>query len=1215
MALVALLLSFCSVFSQNQQPVFAKAERFFSDSLFSPALKEYQNYLGTVQTSKKVYLSRQDSLEQSTAVYKSAVCYFKLNEFAKSADAFDDFVRVFPRDGRVVDARYLASVAQRALGNLKEASERFFQVWRRYPVSGLAQDALFEAAQCAQNASDNIHAIDLFGQFCDTYAGETKSQDAVIALVKLLLAQKDPVASTKRLDDAQKRWPADKSFLSRLAYARALISCLTARQESAGAQFAAMLAYDTPFPEQEEALLNYIAFAQTRKDCKTGLVLYRKLSALYQQKGQTPSREYLLSWAADADACGSFTEEEKILRRTLTTFQQDSANGSVMLLLSQCQEKRHDIAAAFETLQSLASRDSSSESGARAVLSLANLFAGQAEYADALASYRRYCGMKGAREVDRALFEIGRLYQEKFRRYDAAAQEYENVVRRFGESAFYHEALFSLAQCEEQAGGIKAAVQRYSRVVESDAPKELADSARKRMSYLSAFRAQNLENAVRLLADIAQEKADSSDMAVRLMHVAGIYENDLRDFDAALALYDKIPGYQRNPSDSATGKLWLSKARVYEKLFEKARFENDSVRADSARVKALALYRDILRLGRLPAVTDDAAFRIMMLSSPDISAFLGYAAKYARGIHRNEVLLLIGRHYEARGAVPTDTVSRRKAAEAYRTIVRDDPNGESTAQAFLGCGRVYVTLGKPDSALGFLKEFYQHCTDSTLLAEGYFIEACSEKDRQNYSVALEKFKKVLYSYPFSGFARQARFGIAETDFAAGRYHEALANYRLYAQHSVPDERAAWAKLGIGRCCAILGKTGEAVQVLSSLVAEKLPSELSGRARFELAGCARKNNDFALALRQYNLILGLPQYSDRRTVLMKMGSLSFDNRAYADAAATYERAVAISMTRGDSAVAAVGVIAALVMAGSQKAADKKTSQFTARFGANRPEIADVAYYEGLQCLVKKEYDKARARFTEVTEKYETSGLRDDAAYQTALSYFYEGKKDKALEQFNRFVEGYPQSGLVGLAQFKIGMIYHEQNDFEQAVTFFSSALSHPETDSTTRFRAAFNAAVGLQKLSRWLEASRMYGIILDSFPSEISPSSVHLKIGFCLIQASRAAEALAHFQKADDNPGAQEKPEILYWIATCYAKMGDFNRATSEYLKVPALYAGIGRWDMTSECEAARLYERMGEYGKAVSLYKKIVTTDGETGDLGKEALARMEQLNSIMESQ
>ena len=1203
-------------FCENRPASFSAAERYFSDSLFNPALKEYQSVINNRRIAERTSVSRQDSAEESGAYYKIAVCYGKLNDNAKASDAFDDFVRIFPKDGRVVDARFCAAEAQKSLGNLKEASERFFQVWRRFPASGLAQSALLEAARCAQRSGDNARAADLFGQFCETFGGgEELSKDAVISLVKLLLEQKDTVGAEKRCDDAQKQWASDKSFLSRILYCRALGAIMKGRHVSAGRFFSAMLSPDVPFPEQEEAILGYISFANVQKDCKTVCALFKKLAGIYQQKGQAISKEYLLSWAQSARDCLAFADEEKLYRRILASFPQDSLSARTMLLLSRCEVKRGDISGAFETLRSLASSDSLSEYGAQAVLSLADLYNGQAQYDDAIAAYRRYCRMKGARETDRALFAIGTIFKEKFHRYDAAAQEFEGLIRRFGESLLYHEALFALAECEEKAGGIQAAVQRYGRVVESDAPKELIDKARKRMSYLSAFRAQNLENAVRLLAGIAQEKADSSDMAPRLMHVAGIYENDLRDYEAALSLYERIPGYLHDPLDSMTGRLFLSKARVYEKLSEKARFENDSVKADSARARAIALYNDILKRPRVPAVSDDAAFRVMMLSAPDGAAFERFLSRYPKSGHRDEVLLLIGRQYEEKAEGAGDALARQRSIEAYRAIIRDDPEGGCAPQAYLGCGRQYGELDKPDSSLALMKEFSLHCADSSMAAEACFIEGRAEKSLGNYSIALEKFKKVLYSYPFSGRARQARYGIAETYFAMGRYHDALTNYRLYAQHSVPDERAAWARLGIGRCLIMLGRTGEAVQTMSALVTERPPPECAGSARFELAGLAQKHNDNGEAMRQYTQILGLPSYPEKRTILMKMGALSIDTREYSCAAAFFERAMAAAKAGADSADAAAGVITALVMDGQRKSADKKIAQFFARYGQNRDAFAQVVYHEGLHHLVKKEYDRARSRFAVVLDKYSKSSYADAAAYQTALSYFYEGKKEKALDMFNRFINEYPQSGFVGLSQFKIGMIYHEQNDFEQAVTFFSAALSHAETDSTTRFRAAYNAAIGLQKLSRWLEAGRMYELILDSFPEEISPSAAKLKIGFCLIQASYTAEALAHFQKAGDNPDPQEKPEVLYWIATCYAKMGEYQRAAAEYLKVPALYAGIGRWDLTAECEAARLYERLGEYGKAVSLYKKILSMDGETGDLGKEALARMAQLNGILENQ
>jgi TolA-binding protein len=1213
LALAIATPAFCETHGSSS----SAANRYFGDSLFNPALKEYQNVIAIGQSAKRSVFSRQDSAEESNAFYRIALCHARLNDNAKASDAFDDFVRMFSKDGRVVDARYLAAGAQKSLGNLKEASERFFQVWRRFPSSGLAPDALFEAARCAQSSGDVARASDLFAQYCDTFgSGREKSQDAAVTLVKLLLAQKDLAGAEKRCESAQKGPSAtDRSFQSRVSYCKALIAVMEEKPGTAGRFYSAMLSNDAPFPEIEEALLNYISFANSQKDCATGIALFKKLAGIYQQKGQPLSRDFLLSWAQSAHDCCAYQDEEKLFRRILSSFPQDSLFAKVQFMLSQCQVDRGDTAGAFETLQALSASDSLSEYAAQAVLSLADLYSEQAQYDDAIAAYRRYCRMKGAREADRALFAVGRIYKEKLRRYDAAAQEFEGVIRRFGDSPLYHEALFALAECEEKAGGITAAVQRYARVVESDAPKELVDKARKRMSYLSAYRAQNLESAVRLLAGIAQEKADSSDMAPRLMHVAAIYENDLRDYEAALQLYEQVPRYLRNAPDSVTGRLLLSKGRVDEKLWEKARFENDSVKADSARWRALALYNEILKLPRLPGVSDDAAFRVMMLSKPDIAAYNRYLARYPHGSHHDEVLLLIGRHFEAKAEGAADTLARRKALDAYLAIIRDGPDGDCASPAYLGGARLYNVIDKQDSALALIREFSLHCTDSAMVAEGCYLEGFSEKSRQNYSVALEKFKKVLYSYPFSGFARQARYEIAETYFVMGRYRDALTNYRLLVQHSVPDERASRARLGIGRCFIMLGRNAEAQQTLSALVAEKPAPECAGNARFELAGLAQKGNNSAEAMRQYTLILGTPSYHDKRTVLMKMGSLYLDTREYSVATSLFERALTAAATNSDSAAAEAGVITALVMGGSPRVADKKIAQFSARFGQDREVFAQVVYHQGLQNLVKKDYDHARTRFAVLLDKYDKSAYVDSAAYQMALSYFYEGKKEKALDMFNRFINEHPQCGLVGYAQFKIGMIYHDQNDFEQAVTFFSATLSHTETDSTTRFRAAYNAAIGLQKLSRWLEAGRMYELILDSFPQEISPSAAQLKIGFCFIQASHTAEALMHFQKAGDNPDPQEKPEVLYWIATCYAKMGDFQRATAEYLKVPTLYAGMGRWDLTSECEAARLFERMGEYKKALMLYKKILSTDGESGELGKEALTRMEQLNGIMESQ
>jgi tetratricopeptide (TPR) repeat protein len=202
----------------------------------------------------------------------------------------------------------------------------------------------------------------------------------------------------------------------------------------------------------------------------------------------------------------------------------------------------------------------------------------------------------------------------------------------------------------------------------------------------------------------------------------------------------------------------------------------------------------------------------------------------------------------------------------------------------------------------------------------------------------------------------------------------------------------------------------------------------------------------------------------------------------------------------------------------------------------------------------------------------------------------------------------------LAYFKVAMILHEREEFVQAADHFARVVEHGKTDAQTRYRAAYNAAVAYQKVTAWLDAAKMYTVVLGDTTGRLSSSSIHLKIGFCLVQASHIEEALGHFEAASQNPSAEEKPEILYWVGTCHAKLGEYQKAITEYLKVPYLYSGMGKWGVTAEFEAARLYERQGEYEKAVSLYRKIVRSDGEQGRFGRQAQRRIQRLATLTDA-
>jgi TolA-binding protein len=1222
MKIASFLFIACAAFScfadADSSASFVAGERYFADSLYGPALQQYQKYLSGCKRYLSLHVPktpgyRQPAENEIAASYKAGICHFRMNEFAKSCDALDDFVRQFSWDGRVPDAIYYAAAAQKTLGNNREASERFFHLWFKFPSSSLASKALYEAALCAQEDGNTERAADLFTTFFDRFPRQELAKDASCLLVKLHLEQKNFGDAGKVIAAAEKRFANDKQFLPRLLYYQALLASMTQKPDRASRLFSAMLGAEQAFPEKEEACLNYISFLDTQKDHATSLVVFRKLSEYYQQKGQNLSQDFLLEWADNAAAAQSLDLAEKLYRRAAAATTQDSMASLARYRIAQCQERRGASSDAVETLMSISAKDTVSSWGRKALAEGADLYCGLGLFPSAIAAYRRYAQLPGIADGDRASVQIATIFRDKYRRYGAALQEYENFLRLYPESPLYNDVLFGMGQCEESLGNAEAALQRYTSLIESDASPDLVEKAKNRAHYLAAFRLRDLDHAVGALSEMAVQRPDSAGSVRRLTAVAEIYANDLHEYGRAVDLLDRAQRASQGESDSVKCTLALAKAGACEKLSEKARFESDAAAADSARARAIALYSSVARCP-VPRVADDASYRLLVLSNRGFAGGERFLSTHPASIHRAEVYLMIAHYFEAR-ADSGDSSIRPQAALAYANAAKAFPAGPCAAQALLGSARNYCGLGKPDSAEAFVREFFRRFADSSSGAEGYYLDGLVEKCRRRVPESLDKFRKVLTLYPFSSFAEAARYEVALGYFTIEKYGEALNNFRLCARGAVAGNRRAFARLGSARCLAKLGRPDEAAAVLGDLAKEKLPADFAGDVYLDLAGISQSKGLIREAIDYCNKVVAVDGYRRKDTALLMMGGLFFGSRIYPEAAAAYQRAAAVARTGPDSVEAYAGLASALLMDGRHADADRASSLFRNRFGTSGDAYTQILYHEGLAFLVNKDYDKARSRFNYILERYPNSAWRDAAAYQTALAWFYAGKTDVALDRFNGFVESYPRSSFAGLANFKLGMIYHDQNDFEQASKFFTAALSHTATDRMTRFRAAYNAAVDFQKLSRWLEAARMYETILDSFPEEINPSSAHLKTGFCLIQASHFDEALKQFAKASASPSLEEKPEIMYWTATCYARQGDYQKAATEYLKVPSLYAGIGRWGITSECEAARLYERLGEYKKALALYRKIVRTDGETGELGREAVSRVEQLSTITENQ
>ena len=1199
-----LLLSTVSLHADESNTGFKLGERFFNDSLFNLALEQYQKYLGL----KRSYEN------DPVAYYKIAFCHDKMGNTREAAEGFEEYIRLFPSESNIMEAMYKAGALRKELGDFREAYDWFFSVWSRFVGSSLARMSLFDAAECAEKDNNLDRAVELYNLFFTKFPKNEKAKQSSLSLLKLYIGRKEYAPAEEIIKKIEKEWRGDGKFIVRVLYYKALLAKEMQKIELAEKQFQTMAGMDkSGFPEMEQAYKAYIDILAIQKKYKVAQGIYDKLAGIYAGKSKRITVSFLKAWADNARRAHLYKDAISLYQRTLDEFPGEIHVFQVTYYLSECLIGTGDFPKAIENLRNIELHDTTGEYSYRAVLKTGDLYFKKKLYPSAINAYRRFLQLPDQGDKDRIIYRIGKIYQEEYKRFGAALREFENLLKLYPASSYYQRTVFSIAQCQENTKEYGKAVRNYEYIVESGVDNELVQKALKRADYIRSFLIQDSETAVYKLAEIIEKDPSEVSIIDRLLWTATIFEKYLKDYTKALELYNEFDKIDSLP-DSLKSRVKINKAHIYKKLYEKAIFEKNPKMVEYSKEMSLKLYQEIISAFQKSSLADEAAYCSMMLTSPGIGEYESFISNYPNSKYLDDIFLNIAKHYEKRSNTVDKKLSR-KAVEAYGEIVRRFPSSQYASQALIGLARNYLNLDEVDSTEKAINIFAERFPNSVYDAEFFYIRGILSGKKNDFKNAIDIFKQVLYKYPFSTFAERSRYELASAERKTGKIFEALNNYQLYLQSYSEGLFALQARYGIAKCQLLLDKHKEALMIFDELITEKLPEGILADIHYELARIAESDNKIYDALNHYKIVLTDKSFPDKMKVHKQMGGLYFDNRIYDDASVSFERALSHAEAQSDSIEILTRYITAMIMDGKGKRADKHIKKFKDSYGdKNTDKLAEIYYYEGTRLLVEKEYEKAINRFKYIVQKYEKSHRTDDASYQIALSMFYQNKMDVALELFSKFPVEYPTSEFIPFAFFKIGMIFLGQNEFIRAAEYFSKVIAEKMTDSITRFRAANNAAVAYQKTSSWQDAARLYNIVLTDYPDMVHISSYHLKIGFCLLQASKIKEAFEHFNKANVNPGKEDKPEILYWIATCYSKLGDFSKAIAEYLKVPYLYAGvgIGKWSVTAEFEAARLYERLGEYSKAITLYRKIVHSDGEQGSFGKQAHMRIQKLSALV---
>jgi len=115
----------------------------------------------------------------------------------------------------------------------------------------------------------------------------------------------------------------------------------------------------------------------------------------------------------------------------------------------------------------------------------------------------------------------------------------------------------------------------------------------------------------------------------------------------------------------------------------------------------------------------------------------------------------------------------------------------------------------------------------------------------------------------------------------------------------------------------------------------------------------------------------------------------------------------------------------------------------------------------------------------------------------------------------------------------------------------------------------------------------------------------------LLNLKEYNRAIEHFQRLLPFSDEHTEAEIQFYIGQCYREMGNFERASAEYLKVKYLTKPSKLpWHVTALFEAGRCLLKIKETEAAKTVFKRIIKEQGSESNFGRFAQKQLDDLEN-----
>ena len=490
------------------------------------------------------------------------------------------------------------------------------------------------------------------------------------------------------------------------------------------------------------------------------------------------------------------------------------------------------------------------------------------------------------------------------------------------------------------------------------------------------------------------------------------------------------------------------------------------------------------------------------------------------------------------------------AFAGFESYILHCPLGDYVGQANYVLADMLAQQGRWDKALAHVKAALRHSLTPSLRPPAYFLGARCALQLKRPDLAQTYLQEAVKANAPSDIKAPALYWLGELAFEQQRYDDAKRFYVSSLEEAPEGEYAAHAHYALGFIAQQAGDIDAALQAFAAFLKLAPKHASATRVRFVQADLQRQKGDLKAASAAFKTLAQTLSGEMQEESLFRWAELAYELKQYAESQTAYQQLIDAFPQSQRLPASLYGLGWSALRQEKCQAALTPWEQFVALPGESvAPEQAlEVRYHLGLCYLDGQDEASARRHLREVALSDGDTAEQRQAVLKVAAMAYRAGDFDEAITFYTRALSTVEEADAPRL-HFLLGESYQTQGDTEAAISHWRQALS----GSTEQ---PFYAAA-LQRLGRayaaqrdWPQAIAHLRRLWDDFPDFPERSAVALELAQAYSQTNDCEAALPFFAfLAASAPKQAALSGVRHRHAACLF-------ATARYQETAALLAPL-----------------------------------------------------------